>query len=432
MKKKQTMDVLVIGFALFSMFFGAGNLIFPPKLGLQTGQDWAIGFTSFTIADAGLALVAILATIRGTGELDGITRRVGRLPSMLLGISVFLCVGPLMAIPRTAASTFELGVGPVFRTDARVLFAVAFFLLVFVLSVRPSKVIDIIGKFLTPALYVSLLVLIVQGLIHPVGQVADLGDTGAFATGIAAGYQTMDVFAAVIFTVLVTQTLRERQYEGKERMSIVIRSGLVAAIGLTVVYGGLAYLGATASSQYSATVGQSELLLGIVQQIMGRPGICLLGIVAALACLTTAIGLTSAAASYFSDLTKNKVSYKAFVILICVFSAVVSNFGIKTIVAFSSPILTVVYPAMLTLIALSFFDGKIKNDWVFQLSTGAALLVSLCTVLSEYIGGLSFIHRLPLSSLGLGWILPAIVCGAIGFFLPCKKRTENMEHAGQR
>ena len=211
MKKKQTMDVLVIGFALFSMFFGAGNLIFPPKLGLQTGQDWAIGFTSFTIADAGLALVAILATIRGTGELDGITRRVGRLPSMLLGISVFLCVGPLMAIPRTAASTFELGVGPVFRTDARVLFAVAFFLLVFVLSVRPSKVIDIIGKFLTPALYVSLLVLIVQGLIHPVGQVADLGDTGAFATGIAAGYQTMDVFAAVIFTVLVTQTLRERR-----------------------------------------------------------------------------------------------------------------------------------------------------------------------------------------------------------------------------
>ena len=152
MKKKQTMDVLVIGFALFSMFFGAGNLIFPPKLGLQTGQDWAIGFTSFTIADAGLALVAILATIRGTGELDGITRRVGRLPSMLLGISVFLCVGPLMAIPRTAASTFELGVGPVFRTDARVLFAVAFFLLVFVLSVRPSKVIDIIGKFFTPAL----------------------------------------------------------------------------------------------------------------------------------------------------------------------------------------------------------------------------------------------------------------------------------------
>ena len=112
-------------------------------------------------------------------------------------------------------------------------------------------------------------------------------------------------------------------------MSIVIRSGLVAAIGLTIVYGGLAYLGATASSQYSATVGQSELLLGIVQQIMGRPGICLLGIVAALACLTTAIGLTSAAASYFSDLTKNKVSYKAFVILICVFSAVVSNFGIK-------------------------------------------------------------------------------------------------------
>ncbi len=422
MKKKQRLDIMVIGFALFAMFFGAGNMIFPPKLGLETGSRWAVGFASFTFADAGLALVTILAMIRGTGNLSGITQRVGRLPSMLLGVSVFLCVGPLMAVPRTAASTFELGVAPVFHTDARVIFAIVFFAVVFALSVRPSKVIDIIGKFLTPALYVALLVMIVRGIVNPVGAVMDTGATGAFATGITAGYQTMDVFGAIIFTVLITQTLSERKYEGKDRFKVVVRSGLVAVVGLTIVYGGLAYLGATASSVYDTSIGQSELLINIMSANMGRAGVVLLGIVVALACLTTAIGLTSSAASYFSDLTKNKVSYKLFVAVICVFSAVVSNFGIDTIVSFSSPILTVVYPAVLTLIALSFFDHKIKNDWVFKCATAGALVVSLLTVLSQYISGLGFINKLPMSGLGFGWILPTLVCGLIGFCIPVKKK----------
>lgn len=232
----------------------------------------------------------------------------------------------------------------------------------------------------------------------------------------------MDVFGAIIFTVLIAQTLSERKYEGKDRFKVVVRSGLVAVIGLTIVYGGLAYLGATASSVYDSSIGQSDLLINIMSTIMGNAGVVLLGIIVALACLTTAIGLTSSAASYFSDLTRNKVGYKAFVVIICVFSAVVSNFGIDTIVSFSSPILTVVYPAVLTLIALSFFDRKIKNDWVFKFATAGAFIVSLITVLSKYVGGLGFINKLPLSGLGFGWILPTLICALIGFCIPAKKK----------
>lgn len=425
--KKQRMDIFVIGFALFAMFFGAGNMIFPPKLGLETGSQWALGFASFTFADAGLALITIIAMIRGTGAFDGLTQRVGKLPSMLLGVSVFLCVGPLMAIPRTAASTFELGVAPVFHTEARVLFAVIFFAIVFVLSVRPSKVIDIIGKFLTPALYIALLIMIVRGIVTPVGPVIDTGAANVFATGIKAGYQTMDVFGAIIFTVLITATLAERKYEGKDRMGIVVRSGLVAVVGLTIVYGGLAYLGATGSSIYPATITQSELLINIMSRLMGGSGVILLGIVVALACLTTAIGLTSAAAAYFSDLTKGKIGYKAFVTAICLFSAVVSNFGIATIVEFSSPILTVVYPAVLTLIALSFFDNKIKNDWVFKFATAGAFAVSLIAVLSTYFPQLKFVEALPLNDLGFGWLVPTVICGLLGLLMPHKKAKQPEE-----
>lgn len=418
---------MVIGFALFAMFFGAGNMIFPPKLGLETGSQWVLGFASFTFADAGLALLTILALIRGTGSFEGVAHRMGRFSAVTLSLCVFLCVGPLMAIPRTAASTFELGIAPIFHTDARVLFSVAFFLVVFVLAARPSKVIDIIGKFLTPALYIALLVMILRGILHPMGPVVDTGISGVFATGIRAGYQTMDVLGAIIFNVLVASALAQHNYHGKEAMKVAIWAGLVAVIGLTTVYGGLAYLGATASGIYDPSIGQSQLLLNIMDVIMGRSGIVLLGIVVALACLTTAIGITSAAGSYFSSLTKGKIGYIPFVAGICVFSAVISNAGIDSIVAFSGPVLTVIYPAVLTLLVLSFFDHKIKSDWVPRLATWGALAASLLKVLSSYLPALSFVEKLPLDSLDFGWLLPAVLCGAIGLLIPQKQPVEQPE-----
>lgn len=431
--KNRSKDIMVIGFALFAMFFGAGNMIFPPKLGLETGSQWVLGFASFTFADAGLALLTILALIRGTGSFEHLARRAGRFPAAVLGMCVFLCVGPLMAIPRTAASTFELGVAPIFHTGARVVFSVIFFVIVFALAARPTKVIDIIGKFLTPALYIALLVMILQGILHPMGRpVETAGAAEVFATGIKAGYQTMDVFGAVIFNVLVASALAQRRYQGKEAIKTAAWAGLVAVVGLTVVYGGLAYLGSCASGLYDKSIGQSELLLGVMETIMGRSGVVLLGVVVALACLTTAVGLTSAAASYFSGLTRGKVKEVPFVALICAFSAAVSNVGIDSIVAFSAPVLTVIYPAVLTLIALSFFDEKIKNDWVIRLATLGALAASLLKALSGWVPALGFVNQLPLNSLDFGWLTPAVLCGLLGLLIPMKQTEEKGREALRR
>lgn len=414
--KTQRKDIIVIGFALFAMFFGAGNMIFPPYLGLETGSQWGTGFLSFTFADAGLALLTILAMVCGAGSLEGMTHRLGKWSGILLSTSIFLCVGPLMAIPRTAASTYELGFEPVFH-GGNIFFSILFFAVVFILTIRPSAVVDIIGKFLTPALFIALLVMIGKGIITPVGDVLATGAQDVFAKGIKAGYQTMDVFGAIIFTVLVTGTLDKSDYSNKKRIGIVIRAGIVAAVGLSIVYGGLAYLGASATSLYDTSVTQTQLLVGIVKHLMGSSGIILLGITVALACLTTAIGLTSAAAAFFSEMTHGKVPYGAFIGIICAFSCVVSNFGINTIIAFSTPILSVVYPATLTLVFLSFFDKKIKNDNVYRFATVGALIMSVLAVLDSYGVKIAFLKLLPMDKFGFGWVVPTILCGVIGFMI---------------
>lgn len=419
--KKQRKDIWVIGFALFSMFFGAGNMIFPPYLGLETGTDWVTGFLSFTFADAGLALVAIVALVFGSGSLEGMLRPLGKVPSVLLSIACYLCIGPLLAIPRTAASTFELAIAPSFSFGP-VPFSFLFFILVFAFTIRPNRVVDILGKILTPALYLSLLILIIRGIATPIGPIAETGFDGAFLSGLMAGYQTMDVIASVVFIILITNTLENRGYAGKEKVKITILSGVVATIGMMVVYGGLTYLGATATTIYSAHgISQANLLLGIVQHLMNSGGIVLLGITAALACLTTATGLTSSAAAYFSKLLPGKYSYPAFVAAICIFSAVVSNFGISTIVAFSAPILNIIYPAVLTTIALSFFQ-KHLHDNVFRFSTAAALITSTVTTLWPYVSSAP-LWELPLSKYGFGWLLPTLLFGAAGWFVKPRRQT---------
>lgn len=416
--KQQQKDILVIGFALFAMFFGAGNMIFPPHLGLETGNQWPLGFFSFTFADAGLALVAILALVTGSSDsLDGLLRRLGRVPALLLSSACFLCIGPLLAIPRTAASTFELAVQPSFSLGS-VPFSFLYFALVLALTLRPTKVIDIVGKILTPALYVCLLALIIKGVITPLGPLAETAANGVFLSGLMSGYQTMDVIAAVVFIILIADTLNKRGYNKEEKTRITIFSGVIAALGLTIVYGGLTYLGATASTLYGLEISQTELLLAIVDHLLGNGGVLLLGVIVALACLTTATGLTSAVAAYFARFIPQKRGYEILVVIICLFSAVVSNFGISTIVAFSGPVLNIVYPAILVVILLSFFDKPIANDNVYRFSVGGALLASIFATLLPETAAV-----LPLESFGFGWLLPAAVCGVIGWFIKPKKQS---------
>ena len=360
---KSTKDMIVMGFALFAMFFGAGNLLFPPFLGLITGQDWVTGFTGFILADVGLSLLAILAVARCNGEVGKVFSRAGEKFSVALGVAIMICLGPLLAIPRTAATTFEMGVQPLFSNFNSVIFSIIFFGLTLALTIKPSKVVDIIGSYLTPALLIALLALIGIGVFNPLGTIEPSRISGVFSEGIYQGYQTLDALGAVSLSAILIASLSDKGYTKQdEKVKLTFKAGLIAAVGLFIVYGGLTFLGATVSTMFDSNISQAGLIVSITEMLLGYPGKVILALIVALACLTTAIGLTSATGQYFSKLTNNKIKYETVVIVVCVFSLVVSNFGVNTIIQFSAPILTLIYPPTIVLIVFTLFGNKINND----------------------------------------------------------------------
>ncbi len=420
---KQVKDMMVVGFALFAMFFGAGNLIFPPYLGVLTGPQWWISFSGFVFADVGLALLAVIALIKYNGNAERMLSRCGKKLGIIMGTAIVICIGPLVAIPRTAASTYEIGILPTIGPGLNpIVFSIIFFAITLVLAIRPSKVVDIVGQYLTPALLIALAVLIIKGVLTPLGDIRpDSLIDATFAEGITQGYQTMDALGAIIFSSVIILSVIDKGYtEEKQKFKMTLGSGIVAAVGLFLVYGGLAYLGATVSKQYGADIAQTDLVVKITAALLGNGGKMLLGLVVALACLTTAIGLASAAGQYFDDLTKGKLKYEYVVVFVCVFSAVISNFGVSTIIKFASPILSIVYPAAVTMIILSLFTEKIKNDNVFKFATYMALLMSVLTLATSYNINVPFVNSLPLAPLGFNWVVPVVIAGIIGYFIPSK------------
>ena len=363
-RKNTAADIVVVGFALFSMFFGAGNVIFPPFLGLESGSQWVSGFATYFIADIGLAMLAMFALLR-VGSSEAVVSRVGQIPAAVLMSAIILCVGPMVAIPRTSATTYEMAIVPNLSGVSPVVFSILFFALILALCIRESAVVDIVGKILTPLLLLGLFAIIIKGVITPLGEPSALPQIANVAvTGIKAGYQTMDALAALPFGIIVLQSVTAKGYDsGRKQFRVVGGSAVLAGILLLAVYMGLAYLGATVSAQYTNDIGRAQLIMAIIEALMGKVGMVLFGVVVGLACVTTAVALTSSAAAYFTELCRGKVSYKVFVIAICVFSAVVSNLGLDRIVAVAAPVLDVIYPPTLVLIVLALaLGGKLPRE----------------------------------------------------------------------
>ncbi len=429
---KKTTDIFVVGFALFSIFFGAGNLLFPPYLGLVSGQDWFISFLGFIIGDAGLALLVIVVAAKNKGILDEILVRGGKKLARFIGCAAILCIGPFLAIPRTAATTFEMSILPFMPnlgTAGSVIFSILFFVATYVLTIKSTRVLDIIGKFLTPVLLLSLLALIIKGVITPIGPMSPdhMIDRSLFSEGLSQGYLTMDALGASAMAGIMINTLVSKGYKDtKDQISMTIKSGFVAGIALSIVYGGLCYLGATMSTIHDINTSQALLVVAATEGIFGTPGKVLLAIMVLFACLTTSIGLTSSAGRYFEDTTDGRLSYEKIVTAICIFSAVVSTFGVNKIIQISIPILQTIYPVMIILVVLTIFTKQIKNDNTFKGAAYFTFVASILSVANSLTGAFEFINVLPLTSLGLGWIVPGLVGALVGSFIKTKESMQTL------
>ncbi|WP_304160247.1 branched-chain amino acid transport system II carrier protein [Fusobacterium ulcerans] len=422
-KKK---DVILTGFALFAMLFGAGNLIFPPMVGYVVGDKWVSAAAGFFITGIGFPLLAILSSALAGKELDDFADKVSPLFSKIFNVVLILAIGPFLAIPRTGATAFELMLLPHLDGNNEMYkygFLACYFIIVFLFSIKANAVIERIGKILTPILLIILAVIVVKGVFFPMGEPAAKEISNTFRYGFYNGYQTMDTLAAIIFSSIILKAIRNgRTLTAKQEMSFLSNSSMIAVCGLSIVYGGLLYIGATSYGVLHST-GTTQLLTDIVNKLLGKEGNLALGICVAGACLTTAIGLTATVGDYFSGLLK--VSYEKIVIGTVILSFIFAGFGVDAIVKVSAPILTFLYPIAIVLIVLNCFKKYISSDKTYLgavIGAGIIGFFEMTQTLGINLQILNKIYiKLPLQTFGLAWVMPSLIF-AVLFSIIFKKK----------
>jgi branched-chain amino acid:cation transporter, LIVCS family len=423
-------QILAVGLMLFALFFGAGNMIFPPFLGQSAGTNVWTAIIGFLITGVGLPLLGIIA-IAKNGDLQTIASRVHPLYGIIFTIIMYLAIGPLFGIPRTGTVAFEIGVTPFLSETASksifslLVYTVAFFGITAWLSLNPSKLVDRIGNIFTPALLIILAVLVIKSIITPMGEMQ--APTGAYAEGpffkgFIEGYLTMDTIAALVFGIIVIGSIQGMGVTNeKSLMKTCITAGLIAAAGLGAVYLSLAYIGASSTESIGQLDNGGAILSAASQHLFGPAGGIILGLAITVACLTTSIGLVSASAQYFHRLLP-QVPYKTIVIILSLFSMVVANIGLTQLIQLSLPILVIIYPLAIVLILLSFMHNSFNGYSAVYIGalipTGLISLVDGLTAAGMDVSGITdSLQFLPFFTEGIGWIVPAIAGAVIGFLM---------------
>lgn len=410
--KKSTKDATIIGFALFSMFFGAGNLIFPAFLGKSLGTEFLVGIIGFVITGVGLPLLAILACAKGDGTFETLAGRINSKFAIICSATLFIALGPMLGIPRTAATTFELTIQPFFPSITPLVAMTGFFALNMVFVLGSKSIIDIIGKYLTPVLLIILSVIIFKGIFSPIGEIVNTDASSVLSKSLLEGYQTMDALAALLFAGIITTSLKSKGYKDKEMSSMILKSSLVAVIGLAFVYGGLMYIGAQTVNITPADISKTGLLLSLSKTILGNFGAVVIGIAMGLACLTTSIGLLTAGATFFEKISKGKLPYKFNAIFLAVISLGLACLGVDKIVVLSEPVLNILYPVAITLVITTLLSKYLSNIKAVKLGVYTSLVFGIALA----IPGLN-LTLIPLASLGFGWVIPTVLAIIIGYLI---------------
>ncbi|MEC4175887.1 branched-chain amino acid transport system II carrier protein [Adlercreutzia sp. R7] len=423
-------DALVVGLALFAMFFGAGNLIFPPFLGMESGWEWPLGLACFVFVDVVISCIGIVAINRAGGSILSIEGVLGKRAALVLNTAAILCTGVIIASPRTAATTYEMSIAPLLGDWIGLLpFSLLFFAVVLLFTLRPTRIVDIVGKVLTPVLVAGIVIMVVAGVVSPLGPVVAPESATVVADGISAGYQTMDILAVVGFAIIVQESVRAAGYaDAKSQLSVTARASLVACVLLTLVYGGLTYLGATAATVVSHDVNQATLITLITEQLMGRAGLIVLGVVVGFACLTTAVGLCGATAAYIERITGRRVGYRTALIAVVVIALLICNLGLTNIINLAAPVLSVICPPFMITVVLLLFRKRIRSTWTFKGAALMATAASLLLTLHDVTGAFAFVQAAPLYSYGFSWLIPAVV-GAAGGALLGRRFDQNLLQA---
>ena len=414
----KTKETLVTAFALFSLFFGAGNLLLPPLLGYNAGEDWLWVTFGFMITAVLIPILGILAHARLQGTMYDFGKKVSPAFSTVYCIIVYL-ISITIPSPRTASATHEIAVHPAFGTSP-LLTSSIYFALVLIFVLNRSKILNFIGKFLTPIIVLMLFAVIGIGLFASDGLMNTSTFTTPIVSGILEGYQTFDAIGAVVVGAVVIISLNLKGHTSFDAKKEMIRkSGFIAGLGLLLIYAGLISVGSffgadiEIDNAHSSDMQRANLLRGISLASLGTFGNKVLSILIALACFTTAVGIITGTADYFKGLFRN--SQKAYVItgiLACAIGVLVGQLDFHSIIVIAIPALMIIYPITIVLILLNVVPERFASPKVFK----AVVITTILFSLPDFLGSIGLGEvivgvqpYIPLSKFSMGWVLPALV-----------------------
>ena len=436
--KLSNKNKLLLSFTLFSLFFGAGNLIFPPLLGQQAGTNAIWAFIGFLITSVLLPVLGVIIVSK-FGGLTILGNKVGPKFSLIFTLLIYLSIGPGLGIPRAGSVPFEMAVYPYLPEGASfklwmAVYTLIFFAIVLWLCFNPGKLVKRIGTFLTPSLLTLIFVMFIVFLFKGkkvINDPIDAYSSASFLKGFVDGYQTMDTIAALNFGLVVVVTLNGFGVSDKKSISKnTIFAGVVAGIILTSVYSMLTIIGTYTSGVYTPSENGAVILRTIMNDLLGGFGAIILAAIFTLACLTTCVGLTNSISSYFSEKFK-KLKYKQWVIIITIVSFLICNLGLNMILSISIPILDAIYPVAIVLIILGLIDKLIENNkYVYKLCIYSTAIISTIYALDKLVE-LGFVTKIlsyiPLYSEGFGWVAIFVIMFIISLIINAinKKREKN-------
>ena len=442
MKKLNITQLVSISMMLFAIFFGAGNMIFPPAMGQLAGTNFPSALVGFILTDVGIAILGIIAIVMVGTTIDDLGCLVSRKFALFFSISVYLLIGPLFGLPRTATVSYEISLAPYIDPSMlwilRFIFSAVYFLITYYLSSNSSRLVDIVGKMLTPFLLLSIAVIFFASLINAPGNGSIafgelMAPSGEYQTiplfkGMVEGYNALDGPAGLAFAIIVIDAIRNYGVTDKKTIArYTVMCGLGSAFFLSIVYFMLSYVGAVTNQPFA---NGGSLLHAVTNHLLGNAGGIVLGVAVLLACLATSIGLTASFAGYFTSILPEKWTYKRIAAIVCTFSFIVANVGLNELIKISLPVLIMIYPVTITMIVLSLLKWMIKDRrMVYIMGMIFTFIISFINGLEHAgfdLGSISrAVSRLPFNELGFGWISFAIIgslIGALPFWPANKKR----------
>lgn len=412
---------IVVGFALFSTFFGAGNLIFPPGIGFASGTAWMSGSFGLFCSGILLPVIAVIAVNNSGGNVKNVLNPVAPWFYNFFYLIMVLMLAMTSTMPKLAATTHEMGIRALTDKVPMPVTIFIFFVFIFFIAKDVNSVVDKIGKYLTPALLIALLIIVAAAVIKPIGTPIPTEIKKPFVDALITGYNTGDLTLGLMCAALFFNALRDGEIKKEQINMGIYITALVAIIGLTVIYIGLLYLGATGHEFVTSDMSMATMLIVLVEQLLGKAGSGVLAIIVILACLTTGIGIATIAGEFVEEFTKGKIKYSAWLIVVCIVGGALGILGVNRIVGYASFMFAVIYPICIVITFLGLIKKFLPNDGPFK---GGVLMAALFSLMETLVnGGLDIpvfkmiLSKMPLSEYGFAWLVPSIVGMIIGLFI---------------